>query len=83
VADRGETWRKRRYKAAFASRPSDAETEAAETQVWMKIALNCGYVDKPSFAQLTEQYDMVIGKLIRMIDSPDSWLMLAKTRRTS
>lgn len=29
-----EAWRKRRYEAAFISKLSDAETEAAETQVW-------------------------------------------------
>jgi len=28
-----EAWRKRRYKAAFVAKLSDAETEAAETQV--------------------------------------------------
>ena len=33
-----EAWRKRRYKAAFVSKLSDAETEAAETQVWLEFA---------------------------------------------
>ena len=30
-----EAWRKRRYKAAFIAKLSDAEAEAAETQVWI------------------------------------------------
>lgn len=30
-----EGWRKRRYEAAFISKLSDAETEAAETQTWL------------------------------------------------
>jgi len=30
-----EGWRKRRYGAAFVSKLSDAEGEAAETQVWL------------------------------------------------
>lgn len=30
-----EAWRKRRYEAAFISKLSDAEGEAAETQVWL------------------------------------------------
>lgn len=34
-----ETWRKRRYKAAFIAKLSDAETEACETQVWIEISL--------------------------------------------
>ena len=29
----GEAWRKRRYKAAFIAKISDAETEACETQI--------------------------------------------------
>jgi len=32
-ANIAEAWRKRRYEAAFVSKLSDAETEAAETQV--------------------------------------------------
>jgi len=38
-----EAWRKRRYEAAFVSKLSDAETEAAETQVWSEVAFRCGY----------------------------------------
>ena len=33
-ANIAEAWRKRRYKAAFIAKLSDAEGEAAETQVW-------------------------------------------------
>jgi four helix bundle protein len=32
-ANLAEAWRKRRYKAAFLAKLSDAESEAAETQV--------------------------------------------------
>jgi len=34
-----EAWRKRRYEAAFISKLSDAEGEAAETQVWLEFAV--------------------------------------------
>ena len=33
-ANLAEAWRKRRYEAAFISKLSDSEAEAAETQVW-------------------------------------------------
>jgi hypothetical protein len=33
-----EAWRKRRYRAAFIAKLSDAETEACETQVWVEFA---------------------------------------------
>lgn len=39
-ANLAEAWRKRRYKAAFISKLSDAESEAAETQVWLELQLN-------------------------------------------
>jgi four helix bundle protein len=35
-----EGWRKRRYEAAFASKLSDTETEAAETQVHVEFAFH-------------------------------------------
>src|SRR5450432_1487447 len=38
-----EAWRKRRYPAAFVSKLSDSEGEAAETQVWIQFAVECGY----------------------------------------
>lgn len=41
-ANLAEEWR--RYKAAFISKLSDAEGEAAETQVWLPFAFSCGYV---------------------------------------
>jgi len=41
-----EAWRKRRYKAAFVAKLSDAENEACETQVWLEFALKCSYVEE-------------------------------------
>jgi four helix bundle protein len=38
-----EAWRKRRYEAAFISKLSDSESEAAETQVWIEFAVKCKY----------------------------------------
>lgn len=44
-ANLAEAWRKRRYEAAFIAKLSDAECEAAETQVWLEFAVKCGYLD--------------------------------------
>ena len=43
-----EAWRKRRYEAAFVSKLSDSDTEAAETEVHLDFALRCGDVRKLS-----------------------------------
>ena len=40
-----EGWRKRRYKAVFINKLSDAAQEAAETQTWLEFALACRYID--------------------------------------
>jgi four helix bundle protein len=45
-ANIAEVWRKRRYTAAFISKLSDSESEAAETQVHMEFAVRHGYIGK-------------------------------------
>jgi four helix bundle protein len=40
-ANIAEAWRKRRYRAAFIAKLSDAESEACETQVWIEFADKC------------------------------------------
>jgi four helix bundle protein len=70
-----EAWRKRRYKAAFVAKLSDSETEAAETQVSLEIALRCGYCDEKTFHEIDESYDRVLGQIVRMADRPEKWLI--------
>lgn len=72
-ANLAEAWRKRRYEAAFVSKLSDSEAEAAETQVWLDFALECGYLAKPDYNKLYQQYDFVLGKLVNMIRQSDQW----------
>ncbi len=74
-ANIGEAWRKRRYRAAFVSKLNDSETEAAETQVWLEISHKCKYLDESTFKRLDVHYDRIIGKLVRMIENPDQWLV--------
>lgn len=73
-----EAWRKRRYKAAFISKLSDSESEAAETQTWLKFAFNCTYITNEVHEDLYKTYDHIIGKLVNMIVKPTPWLMLSR-----
>jgi four helix bundle protein len=82
-ANIAEAWRKRRYKAAFVSKLSDAETEAAETQVWLEFAFRCGYLDEQTFSEINRHYDQIIGKLVRMIDNPLPWLIAPAAEKKS
>ena len=68
-----EAWRKRRYEAAFVSKLSDAETEAAETQVWLEFAVKCEYLDRDRGADLYKTYDRILGMLVAMINHPQNW----------
>ncbi len=74
-ANLAEAWRKRRYKAAFISKLSDSETEAAETQVSIEIARKCGYCDEETLREIDEAYEKVLGQLVRIIDHSEKWLI--------
>lgn len=64
-ANIAEAWRKRRYKAHFASKLSDAETEAEETRVWLELAHRCQYLADREFGEIDDRYDKIIGQLVR------------------
>jgi four helix bundle protein len=70
-----EAWRKRRYKAAFVSKISDSETEAAETQVWLQFAVKCAYLPRDEGRSLYMTYDEIIGTLVGMINHSETWLL--------
>jgi len=70
-----EAWRKRRYKAAFISKLSDSETEAAETQVSAELAFLCKYLSEDTFRELDQAYERILGQLINMIDNADKWVI--------
>jgi len=72
-ANIAEAWRKRRYPNAFVSKLNDAEAEAAETQVWLEMAVRCGYLDQADSATLEQEYEHILGKLVNMISHPDQW----------
>ena len=72
-ANIAEAWRKRRYKAAFVAKLSDAEAEACETQVWLEFATRCSYVETEFADRLEKKYDHIIGQLVLMISEPEKW----------
>jgi four helix bundle protein len=74
-ANIAEAWRKRRYEAAFVSKLSDTETEAAETQVHAEFAFHHGYLSREEFLKVDDAYEKIIGQLVKMIDQPQKWLI--------
>lgn len=72
-ANIAEGFRKRKYAAAFVAKLSDAEAEAAETQVWLEFALKCQYLDEGLYSEFFKNYDHVLGKLVNMMRHPEKW----------
>jgi len=74
-ANLAEAWRKRRYEAAFISKLSDAEAEAAETQVWLEFSVKSGYLKRDEAATLYKTYDEILGTLVGMMTHTKSWVL--------
>ena len=68
-----EAWRKRRYEAAFVSKLTDADGEAAETEVHLDFALQCGYLSAENHSRLCDAYDHICRQLTIMVDAAASW----------
>ena len=82
AANLTEAWRKRRYRAAFISKLSDAETEAAETQTWIEFAVKCGYLDRKQAVVLYRTYEAIIRTLVGMIAHAEDW-MIREPKKTN
>lgn len=74
-ANLAEAWRKRRYQAAFISKLSDVEAEAAETQVWLRFAVECRYMVSDTASEIYQAYDAILRTVVGMITHPQSWVI--------
>lgn len=72
-ANLAEAWRKRRYEAAFIAKLTDCEAEAAETEVWLHFAVKCQHIDHDTAKSLYQEYEGILGMLVRMIETADKW----------
>ncbi len=79
-ANIAEAWRKRRYRAAFIAKLSDAESEACETQVWLEFARNCGYLDDEASEGLHQEYEIIMRQLMNMVQNVEKWLIPSKNQ---
>ena len=68
-----EAWRKRRYKAVFINKLSDAAQEAGETQTWLEFAVACGYLDDVPLERLDEKYEHIFAMLYTMERKADTF----------
>jgi four helix bundle protein len=76
-----EAWRRRKYEAVFVNKLNEAEGEAAETQTWLEYAVKCEYLERKEGQRLFRECDRILGKLVKMGNSPERWI-LRKTQAT-
>jgi len=62
-----EAWAKRKYERHFISKLTDADGEQQETQHWLEIALDCGYMnpdDKVALLNLCQEIGKMLSSMI-------------------
>jgi four helix bundle protein len=52
---------------------SDAEAEAAETQVWIEFSVKSGYLPSEQADELDKRYENIQGKIVNMLSHPEKW----------
>jgi four helix bundle protein len=75
AANIAEAFRRRRYQKSFIARLNDSEAEGAETQVWLKFAYECDYINEKTLTELNLKYNHIIGKLVNMVRFPEKWTL--------
>lgn len=68
-----EAWGKRRYERHFVSKLTDAVSEQFETEHWIEIALDCGYLTKEQSNLVLEQLSEIGRMLNSMITKADQF----------
>ena len=72
-ANIAEGWKKRKYPKMFVSKIIDAAGEAGETEVWLDVSKDAGYLSIEKYENLISGYDEVNRMLYGMINKPDSF----------
>jgi hypothetical protein len=60
---------------------TDAEGEAAETQVHLEFAFHHRYVFPDEFLSVDDAYEKICAQILRMIDEPEKWLIRQGERK--
>ena len=76
-----EAWRKRRYKAVFKNKLTDAMQEASETQTWLDFCFACNYIDQNKFNELDQKYEHILAMLNSMEMKADSFCFTSVKER--
>lgn len=70
-ANLAEGWKKRKYPRSFVNKLIDASGEAGETEVWIDMSRDCGYLTDEKYVHFSNKYDEVNRMLNGMINKPE------------
>src|ERR1043165_9545065 len=77
-----EAWRRRKHSGAFRNQLNVAESEAAETQTWIELALRCGYLNSTDASTLDSDYETLISQLVFMSTHAEDWVIKVQVAET-
>ena len=78
----GGRWRSLNFSSevisgsSHVSRELQALGEATETQAWLDIAIESGYIDQSIHTELNEEWRIIGARLQTMIDKADQFVLL-------
>ncbi|MDO8137265.1 MAG: four helix bundle protein [Candidatus Brocadiales bacterium] len=72
-ANIAEAWKKRQYPKMFISKIIDAAGEAGETEVWLDISKDAGYLQMKEYENLISGYDEINRMLYGMIEKSEKF----------
>ena len=72
-ANIAEAWKKRMYQKMFISKVIDAAGEAGETEVWLDVAKDAGYLKTDDYQRIFEKYEEVNRMLYGIVEKSDKF----------
>jgi len=70
----GEAYRRRKYPAHFVSKLTDSDAENTETEIWIKFAFDCKYINEAVSNDFKSRSAEVGRMLGHMINNPEKYL---------
>ncbi len=70
-ANIAEAWMKRIYQKMFISKIIDSMGEAGETEVWLDVSRDCGYLEVKDYERLFNGYQEINRMLNGMVEKAD------------
>jgi four helix bundle protein len=79
-ANIAEAWKKRQYPKSFISKIVDASGEAGETEVWLDVSKDAGYLQAEKYDELITSYAEVNRMLYGMLSKHERFCSTVKSK---